>query len=184
MACVTAPKVHIRPPECETTGGIYNLHYSGDDIDYIMSPDSNNLEDDAFISDIITDVGEGFYQIAPHKEGDQLPTFSNGKERDDNGVATQTEEIIFVIKSDTPDTRSVINKLFGKVVDILITYNGDYEYKYEIVQDVRMTAKNFDSTNRRWTVTFKKVNPEVEGKLVFKTDAATTKALIESVMAA
>lgn len=183
MACGTAPRQHIRPPLCEPEAGIYNIHYTGDDIDYVLSSDSNNLDTEAFISDIVTDAGEGFYQIAPHKEGDQLPTFTNGKERDDNGISTQNEEIVFVIKSDTPDTRATINKLFGKVTDLLITYNGDYEYKWEIVQDVRLTNRVFESANRRWVLTFKKTNPEVEAKLVWKTDFTTTKALINGAIA-
>ena len=178
--CRIAPKVHIKPPTCEPEGGIYTIEYSGDDIDYILSPDNNALDEEAYISDIITDTGEGFYQLAPHKEGDQLPTFTNGKERDDNGIATQTEEIVLVVKIDTPDFRAVINRLFGKTVDLRITYNGDYEYKWEIVQDVRLSAKVFDAANRKWTLTFKKINPEVEGKLVWKTDFATTRTLIQS----
>ena len=85
-----------------------------------------------------------------------------------------------VVKIDTPDFRAVINRLFGKTVDLRITYNGDYEYKWEIVQDVRLLAKVFDAANRKWTLTFKKINPEVEGKLVWKTDFATTRTLIQS----
>jgi hypothetical protein len=180
MACGTAPKVHIRPSQCEPEAGIFNIEYSGDDIDYTYSADSNSLDDEAFISDITVDAGEGFYQIAPHKEGDTLPNFTNTKERDDNGVSTQTEEIPFFIKSDSPDVRTTLNKLFGKVVDLRLTYNGDYEYKWEIILDVRLTSKSFDASRRGWSVTFKKVNPEVEAKLLFKTDFATTKALVAS----
>lgn len=184
MACGTAPKVHIRPSQCKPEGGIYGLYYTGDDVDYTYGSDANSIDTEALITDIVLDVGEGFYQIAPHKEGDAVPTFTFGRTRGDDGTTTVNQELVVTVNQDTPEIRAFGKKMMGKVIDLLTVYNGDYEYKYEIAEDMELVDHQRQAVNRRNVFTFRKVNPDNETRLVFKTDEATTKTLIENSIAA
>ena len=190
MACTTTcVRKHVRK-DCSLSADIAQAFFAcPEDVTLGFSDDGGSpaLCTEGTINAITVDNGtdpdNAFHEFEFVTDGDNKGTFEWQFTRNDDGTEDKTQTWTMTIDYDSPELRCAIEKLEGVPHDWILVYPGEV-FPYEYVRDLILTDAAYSSTTRSWTLTFTKSNPIKRPTLIWNTDFATTKALVDLAIAA